>query len=187
MENRSALEIQNINKRLAETIAWCESRVDLSKPETCFRSKELEPTTQLVWAQNHIQRNTIFERVSNIRRAILFNNLDNQNVETPNLSLGKILVFDIDASLVDGAACTATNRFFDDENTPPWDTWFAYLSSENPDSSDMLLSWISNEFVPLIDYGIYVNPEECIYWLKEGELQKLFNQKNLRKYHDYLN
>ncbi len=187
MGNLSNLEIQTIYQRLSETIAWCESRVDITKPETCFRSKELQPTIQIVWAQNHIQKNTIFERVANFRRAILFNSLNNRNVETTDLSLGRILVFEVDISLVDGAACTATNGFFDDDNTPPWDTWFAYLVPEIPASRDMLLSWIPNEFVPIIDYGIYVNPEECIYWLKEGELRKLFNQKNPRKYHDYLN
>jgi hypothetical protein len=183
MENLSNLEIQTINQRLAETIAWCESRVDITKPESCFRSKELQPSINFDWHLDQIQRNSIIQEVSNLRQKMLQRDTQIQVTKTPNLALGKILVFEIDGTLSDSAAQVATNGFFTYENTPPWDTWFAHMSADflSENRFDILLSWIPREFFSLVEEGIYVNPEYCIFWLDDKVVQQLFNQLETEK------
>jgi hypothetical protein len=183
MQTLSELDIQIINQRLAETIAWCESRVDITKPETCFRSKELQPSKSFDWYVDKSQRHSIIEKVSSARHAILQNKFPMHNAKTPDLTLGKILAFEIDANLQDGAAFYASDRFFDWDNIPPWDTWFAYLPEQflHEIPSGILLSWIPREFLPLVEEGIYVNPESCIFWLDDKVVQQLFGQIETEK------
>jgi hypothetical protein len=183
MQTLSELDIQIINQRLAETIAWCESRADITKTETCFRSKELEPSKNFDWYVNKSQRHSIINEVSNIRQTILHNEFPMWNAKTPDLALGRILAFEIDANLQDGAAFYASKGFFDWDNIPPWDTWFAYLPEYflYERHSDILLSWIDQDFLPLVEEGIEVNPESCIFWFDDNAVQELFNQLEAEK------
>jgi hypothetical protein len=183
MGNFSDFEIQTINQRLAETIAWCESRVDITKPETCFRSKELQPIKNFDWYADKSLRNSIIDKVSSVRQTILYNEFPILNTKTPDLTLGRILAYEIDANLQDGAAFYASDRFFDWDNIPAWDTWFAYLPEHflHENSSGILLSWIPREFLPNVEEGIYVNPESCIFWLDDKVVQQLFGQIETEK------
>jgi hypothetical protein len=83
---------------------------------------------------------------------------------------GRLLAFDPDASLSDGAAAAETRNFFDDDNTPPWDTWVEYIR-EVPRSPERwvpfegyLLCWIPAALIDVVERAIYVNPEECLRW-----------------------
>jgi hypothetical protein len=53
---------------------------------------------------------------------------------TTDLSGGRLLVFDPDGTLSDGAAAVGSRRFFDDDIIPPWDCWVLYVA--DPLTSD---------------------------------------------------
>jgi len=85
-----------------------------------------------------------------------------------SLPEGKLLLFYPDLSLFEGAAEAASRGFFDSDNVPAWDTW-VYCGTDGSGSkrnSDeaFLVTWIPREFVPLVNAGIDVNPEECFQW-----------------------
>lgn len=84
-----------------------------------------------------------------------------QSVEV-NIYEGNILAFKIDETLIDGAAAVSSYGLLDDFNCPPIDTWF-YLTKDM--NSRVLLAWIPIQLVNYVNYGISVNPENCIDWL----------------------
>jgi hypothetical protein len=92
-----------------------------------------------------------------------------------DLGGGRLLVYFPDKDLADGAAETATNGYFDTQNTPPWDTWVAFVSERptiwNPCYAQYLVAWVPPTFVELVKAGIGVNPEECIRWLDKSGIQ----------------
>lgn len=88
---------------------------------------------------------------------------------------GRLLVYEPDNNMADGAAHLETFGFFDVNNVPPWDTWVAYIVENSGNS--YLVCWIPDIYVSLAQKGIDVNPEECIYWLDQSknELAKLWD------------
>jgi hypothetical protein len=83
------------------------------------------------------------------------------------------LHFDPDQSLSDAAAMVESNGFFDADNTPPWDTWIAYVAGQPQrpgvwtSFDSFLLCWVPAAFVELVDRAISVNPEQCLRWADE--------------------
>ncbi|MBB4639628.1 hypothetical protein FHS01_005706 [Longimicrobium terrae] len=88
----------------------------------------------------------------------------------PDLTRGRLLVYYPDAELSDGAAEAESGGFFDVCNAPPWDTWVAMVTDlEAPEyQREQLISWVPDVFIPHVQRGIDVNPEECIVWLDES-------------------
>jgi len=88
-----------------------------------------------------------------------------------DLAGGRLLGYDPDANLCDGAAETRSNGFFDVDNMPPWDTWVCYACEldEQPWRyfESYLISWVPPTFLALAEQGIWFNPEECIVWADE--------------------
>jgi hypothetical protein len=88
---------------------------------------------------------------------------------------GRLLAFDPDNTLSDGASASATDDFFDNDDVPPWNLWLACYME--PDQSkqhyvngeylltNYLICWIPGSLVDLVDFGIEVNPIECFQWL----------------------
>ena len=70
---------------------------------------------------------------------------------------GRFLLFFPHETLADGAADLSSNGFFDVNYVPPWDIWVGY-------SDGILVSWVPPVLVDAADFGIGVNPEECIRW-----------------------
>ncbi|MDQ3713836.1 MAG: hypothetical protein M3388_16675 [Acidobacteriota bacterium] len=90
---------------------------------------------------------------------------------------GRLLAYFPDVNLFCGASEDETNGFFDVDNVPAWDTWVAYFEEgrSNDCYASYLISWIPPQFVELVSKGIYVNPEECIVWLADANVN--FAQK----------
>ena len=81
---------------------------------------------------------------------------------------GRLLVYFPNADLCDGAAEAASQGFFDVYNTPPWDTWVAFVTEpaeRDISYSEYLIAWVPPAFIELAAAGIMVNPEECTQWL----------------------
>lgn len=80
-----------------------------------------------------------------------------------SLEGGRLLLYAPDENLFDGAAQYSSKGFFDVNNVPPWDTWVCFFEQ-------YLVSWIPPQLVELANQGIDANPEGCILWARETEL-----------------
>ena len=98
---------------------------------------------------------------------------------------GQIFVFEVDGTLIDGAAAVSSHGLLDDYNCPPIDTWF-YLT--NDDDNRVLFAWIPKELVSYADDGISVNPEGCIRWFTEytQETAKVKQSNKRTKFVDFI-
>jgi hypothetical protein len=149
--------------RLDEAARWCASKLDTNDPTRSLRSAELVPPGREDW----------LARVDDVaeRRAELVN----QGATDTRAPDGRLLVFDPGQSLSDGAAEVETGGLFDEDNTPPWDTWVAYIieQPQRPDAwttlDSYLVCWIPAELVDLVDRAIAVNPEGCLLWADEAD------------------
>jgi hypothetical protein len=84
------------------------------------------------------------------------------------LAGGRLLLYEPDINLAHGLEESETCGYVDIDNTPPWDTWIAYLYDRD---KNFLLSWVPGEFISLVTAGIEVSPEESFRWLDEQTLQ----------------
>jgi hypothetical protein len=150
--------------RLAETVAWCGPRADLGNPQGCLREPYLAPRPL---------EPSYFDAV---RHVALDRQLKLGREWTPPvnpLSGGRLLIYFPDAELSDGAAEAETGGYFDVFNTPPWDTWVAFVHEPGPPDSSFanyLIAWVPPGYVGAASRGIEVNPEGCLAWLEESDL-----------------
>lgn len=143
---------------LAQTIAWCLPKVDVASPALCLRSASSRPRT---FTTSHL--NTAAE-------ALRQRYGSPPPVVTHDLCGGRLLVYWPDLDLADGAAEAESRGFFDVNNTPPWDTWVAFVQyPDHPDHS-YLVAWVPPQFIQLADAGIQVIPEECVKWLADADV-----------------
>jgi hypothetical protein len=147
-------------ERIADTVAWCRAHLDPRRPQQCLRREETHPR---VLERDYF---TAVSMVASPRRHRIRN-----EKEERSLAGGRVLVYFPDEELADGAAEVESEGFFDANNAPPWDTWFAMVEdagrrARNP----YLLAWVPDELIHLAQRGIEVNPEECILWLKDCDV-----------------
>jgi hypothetical protein len=155
----------SFERRLAETVAWCQPRARASDPAASLRSVSLRPRVL------EIDRPSIVRSVTEARAQSLLVRNGRGDRKNSGLAGGRLLAYFPDDDLSDGAAEAETNGFFDVHNTPPWDTWVALFRDEGRDlARDCLVSWVPRELLKSVDRGIYVNPEECIVWLGPPKL-----------------
>jgi hypothetical protein len=145
---------------LSTTISWCLPLVDATNPAGCLRSSGSRPR---VFTTSHI--NTVSEALRQRYPA------PQATVDVGDLRGGRLLVYFPDQDLADGAAEAESRGFLDVNNAPPWDSWIAAVQFEPPSSDSHLITWVPPEFVPLVDAGIHANPEECIQWLEDANVE----------------
>jgi hypothetical protein len=138
---------------LAETIQWCRPRIDVSNPKNCLRSMELLPHS-LEDGRKRVVNSVAIKRFLALGRPT--------RSPASTLAGGRLLVYEADVNLCHGLEESETNGFVDLDNTPPWDTWIAYIYE---DASNYLLSWVPGEFISLVSSGIDVSPEQSFRWL----------------------
>lgn len=85
---------------------------------------------------------------------------------------GRLLLFDPEDSLSDGAAHCESEGFFDVRNVPAWDTWVWYAEDDpglgGPTlCSSHLVAWVPPQVLGLAEAGVRANPEQCIRWASE--------------------
>jgi hypothetical protein len=187
MDDEHTVEL--FRQRLGETIRWCSQRQRGSVIAERFRSPALQPALRADGELDHWktaeQRNEVVETL--IRRRAWLLASANGAVEVE--SAGRIVTFAPEESLHDGAACLASQGYFDDANVPGWDAWICYVMPPTtaqeiswPVSySSYLLGWVPEEVVPLVEHGIEVNPESCLMWasMLEGPFFTALRRANL--------
>ena len=96
-------------------------------------------------------RQEIVNRVIELRSSLM------KSYPSPDLAIGKLLLYVPGENLRDGASRYASNGFFDPYDCPPWDIWIQY-------SDGALISWVPEVLFPLAQAGIDANPVDCIKW-----------------------
>lgn|SRR5574341_1551232 len=183
-----------IKQRLAETIMWCAARAEVDNPQNSLRTPELNPGGFSGWGEPILtlrQRIAVVESLAEKRKTLLHH--ENLPVSEPSTvpGGGRLLYYDPDTNLFDSAAEAASSGFFDGDNRPPWDTWLFYINEGRHKTKDgqgkeyvyvcsYLLAWIPHQLGDLADYGIRVNPEECIRWASDPGLLELSDYQFLR-------
>jgi hypothetical protein len=112
---------------LAEAIAWCTTRTVLADPQRCLRTPALSPGS-LQFEQALAERQACVTTVIRERSRLLRAAGRSPAAPAADLAGGRLLLFDPDETLSDGAAAVASQRFFDDDNVPPWDSWVLYVA-----------------------------------------------------------
>ena len=170
-------------RRLADAQAWCLPRVRLTDPEHSLRTPALRPPQWRVgprWPAGFADhdaptdRNALVEATAIQRRELLAASPRLSPVPVRGLAGGRLLVFNPDMSLSDGAAETASRGFFDTDNTPPWDTWLCFVDETagapvrvGPNFAvwrAFLISWVPEPLLDDIAEAVLVNPEQCVIW-----------------------
>lgn len=148
--------------RLAETIAWCNSRFQLFDVQRSLRSIELQPNllaSSRAWAVKGV----VMKR-SNLLRKFSLTPVKTRD----DLLVGGLLCYFPDEEVWDGASQAASYGFFDERDAPPWDTWVRLFSDIN--RGQYLVSWVPYDLKGIVKRGIEVNPVDCIGWLENEDL-----------------
>jgi hypothetical protein len=156
-------DLQPLLGRLAEAIDWCASGAALTSaltyPDSSLRTPELAP--QPLAGSRH-------EVVDSVCRARHIALGWPRPRPITDLAGGRLLAYEPDVNLADGAAMVATGGYLDVDNVPPWDTWVDYV--DEVDGASYLVSWVPPSFVESVSDGVEANPEQCIWWLDEGPM-----------------
>jgi hypothetical protein len=151
----------SIVQRIVEAQAWHSLKLPASRfvAETNLRTLSLAPDSFLR------DRKSVVESVTDARRSILLE----RGATLPDrpTSTGRLIGFEPDESLSDGAAEVHSRGFFDFRNTPPWDVWLDFVVDAT--GKPCLISWVPEELLEQVSEGIAANPEQCIFWLPELE------------------
>jgi hypothetical protein len=120
-------QVAAFRQSLAETIAWCTARAALGDPERCLRTPALH-ARPLRFEPSLAGRQACVTAVIDARSRLLRATGRSPATLASDLAGGRLVLFDPDGTLSDGAAAVDSQRFFDDDNVPPWDCWVLYVA-----------------------------------------------------------
>jgi hypothetical protein len=128
MEAKTSLDqVAAFRQSLAETIAWCTLRATLADPQRCLRTAALQPQP-LYGKQSVAEQQACVASVIHTRSHLLRAAGRQPRTPAADLAAGRLLLFDPDVTLSDGAAAVSSQQFFDDDNVPPWDCRVLYVA-----------------------------------------------------------
>ena len=192
-----AIDTKIFNDNLRLTQIYCELQLqsDLN-PCTSLRSINpkingikvfyFNPYGNLKWnidplgGSNYLY-NQLFEEQSNYKREIVKSSISSTKFP------GRILVAEVDMTVVDGASEVQSEGLIDGNDCPPIDTWFYFYYKAG---FRIIYAWIPEQFVHLAEEAIAVNCVDCMtsyedYSDTDGqqlfEKTQLFNEKTYAK------
>lgn len=165
-----------------ETAQWCALRADPGDPQHSLRSAELAtPTLMEIWwqyddaqdssalarAKRDTESNARFiQHLSALvqRRRELLAQLD-----PPEHIAGRLLFHDPWATDSTGGAARCSQRFFDRDDCPPWDTWICVVWAETDKpvqkQRPLLIAWIPEALSSTVQAGIKCSTARCTDWV----------------------
>lgn len=183
------IDLKTLQWRLAETINWCTSRVNPDDPQNCLRSSELNPhiedpfDSQINPDYNLVLTNwqKAVDELTTKRANLLRQENSYPEFPVEKLKTGRLLIFFPEKTLQDGGAAVESQKFFDWDDIPPWDTWVSFLVTEEVKKTfyvygSFIICWIPDQFKELADYGKCVSMGSSICWadnLDEQETREL--------------
>ena len=187
----------SFHDRLKSTKSYCARHFDLSDVRNSLRCAALAPTSGFfdeeyesqngssfnIWYNRQLIRNTLV--VDNVVRSRSaqppFKSLSAQAVESFSDYSGQLMLYSPFYSGGDGLAEGESDGFFDQEDSPPWATYVAYvcicrqasgkLSNEVREScehvSDGVLCWIPGAAIKYADEGLKCIPAASLVWVAD--------------------
>lgn len=155
--------LQPFRERLAETVAWCQRHTTGDLAEW-LRSAALAPPPTRPWP----------ETVRTVAEARL-RSLGRSWRRSPEpLGGGLLLLYFPTPPRSGGRAGAASGGYLDDRDTPPWDTWVAYVEEER---RSYLVAWVPPEALANVTAATRI-PAAAIRWLDASGVE-LESQLNL--------
>jgi hypothetical protein len=142
--------LQPFRERLAETVAWSQRRTAGDLAES-LRSPALAPPPARPWPET--LRSVAAARLRSLGRSWR-RSLD-------PLGGGLLLLYFPTLSNSGGRAATASGGYLDDRDTPPWDTWVAYVEEVG---RSYLVAWVPPEAMANVTAATRI-PSAAIRWL----------------------
>jgi hypothetical protein len=143
--------LEPFRERLAETVAWCQRRASLANLAEALRSAPLAPPPATGWPET-------VRAVSEARSRLLGRSW-RRSLDA--LGGGLLLLYFPAPPQSGGRAAAASAGYVDERDTPPWDTWVAYVEEV---SRSYLVAWVPPQAVPQVVAGTRV-PSAAIRWL----------------------
>ncbi len=204
----TTFDLVEFQRRMVDVIAWYAAKAPITDPEHGLRSAELRPPAgptippalsghpspaapsearRDYWQRAALERPKFLEErqelvneIARKRRALLEPVQRAAVPKTDVLGGGRLMLYDLEQNLFDGAAQSASHGFFSVDNAPPYDMWLAYVIEQNRYvmegrewNDTYLLAWVPPDFLELASAGIEVNPEECIRWAEDANAETL--------------
>lgn len=145
-ESRTADSLESFRELVAETVSWCTRRVNVGPPAETLRSIILVPPPVQPWRET---LNSVADR----RRQQLGRSW-RRSLEP--LGGGVLIHYHPTPPHSHGGAREASGGYFDERDTPPWDTWVRYV--EERDAS-YLIAWVPREALASVTAGLAAAPE----------------------------
>jgi hypothetical protein len=164
---------------LLEAVLWASGRADAVSPVQSLRSAALAPyafsrsrfeTVYGVVLSRHLK----LEAEGRVRR---MGGPTDDVVEAASLGIGdlglllhagRLLVWERDTTIDDGAGEAETKGYLDESDMPPWDTWLAYV--DPGPHAGYLVSWVPAPFIEPVAQAVHVNAYGALYWLRDSQL-----------------
>lgn len=150
-------------RAIAETIAWCNRRLDQTDLQWCFRSPELCPIPDLLASDDKdpaLLNEPEFIRSVIDRRSRLLREWS--TLPYPLESTGRLLIVFYEETNFNDATAFFSKGYFDGNDNPPWDTWAHQ-------EGDALVAWVPNELVPLVQGSIDEEVVGMLIWADSPE------------------
>lgn len=161
---------------LLEAALWSNIRADLAEPIRSLRSPSLAP-----YLFNESRFETVHDVVTRRHHHLeadgriqrLGGRVDDV-VDSRVIGLddpprdGRLLVWERDTTIDDGAGEAETAGYLDESDMPPWDTWVAYVDPHP--RAGYLVTWVPALFVERVGRAISVNAYGALYWLRGSKL-----------------
>ena len=141
---------------LAETISWVMPRMDIADPRWSMRSLELRPSVDETrdGRPGFFNNARLIADVVRKRSALLSQNMSRLCAK------GQLLTLDYANTNFNEVTEIETRGFFDFADNPPWDLWIG-------DCCGLLVSWIPEEFVDIVDDAIEIELFEVLRWVDD--------------------
>jgi hypothetical protein len=151
-----AASLHPFRERLAETVAWCQRRAALGHLAESLRTAALAPPPASSWLTT--VRSVGEKRLLHLGRSWR-RSLD-------PLGGGQLIVYFPTPPSSRGAARKASGGYLDDRDTPPWDTWVAYVEE---DARSYVVAWAPPAAMPWVVAALKV-PRVSIQWLDSADV-----------------
>jgi hypothetical protein len=143
-------------ERLAETVAWCQRMAVPEKLGASLRTAALAPPPAMQWPETvrAVAESRLLQLGRSWRRTL------------DPLGGGQLLIYYPTPPHSRGAAQKASREYLDHRDTPPWDTWVAYVEEQ---AQSYLVTWVPAEAMQLIVPALKT-PRVSLGWLDGSDV-----------------
>ena len=103
----------------------------------------------------------LYDKLFDMQLSYKYDFLADKTIANFDIEGGRVLIAEIDKTVIDGASEAASQGLIDGYDCPPIDTWFYMVRVKG---LRVLFAWIPEHFVGLVDEAIAINCINCLFW-----------------------